>query len=158
MESPGSGLPLTEFPLHQTHYSFSCQPAPGACNANIYKLNDGENAGAHPVRQQGGQINVVCGVQRRVKKLADYPRALRAHSWSHHCGRISIMFHFRGSAVLSCCSELPPRVWGKETKQRGRSRAAEKRRYTTSNYNGAGVIPFYLPNLKRPLDPNYVPK
>lgn len=47
MESPGNGLPLTEFPLYQTHYSSSCQPAPGACNTNIYKLNDGENM-AHP--------------------------------------------------------------------------------------------------------------
>lgn len=44
------GFPWLSFPLFQTHYSFSCQPAPGACNTNIYKLNDGENM-AHPGRQ-----------------------------------------------------------------------------------------------------------
>lgn len=57
MESPGNGLPLTEFPLHQTHHSFRHQTAPGVCNNNIYKVNDGGKTEALPDRQPLEKMN-----------------------------------------------------------------------------------------------------
>lgn len=69
------GFPWLSFTLYQTHYSFSCQPAPGSCNTNIYKLNDGENI-AHP----GTQPVVKWMLFMESKVLLDYLKALHPHT------------------------------------------------------------------------------